>query len=328
MLNMTCPCTVVALGEAMLRLTTRVGDRLDQVGELGVHVAGSEANVAVGLAHLGVDVAWLSRVPATPLGRRVIADLRGAGVDVANVRWAGPDARLGLFFAEAGLEPRATRVWYDRRGSAFAQMTPDDLDADVLSGAEWALVSGITPALGASARALAERFVNEARSRGVDVCVDVNYRAQLWSALEARAALDPLLGQAGLVVCARADAERVFDLQGSDSEIVRALRDRWCPRAEVVVLTLGERGCVAIDGDGQVLSQAAIPTSVVDPFGAGDAFVAGLLWGLIGGVDLAGALARGTAVAALKCTLRGDQARVDVGEVESLLRDGGVELMR
>jgi 2-dehydro-3-deoxygluconokinase len=318
---------VVTLGEAMLRLTTRLGDRLDQAADLEVQVAGSEANVAVALAQLGVDVAWLSRLPATPLGRRVAGDLAGAGVDVSHVRWAPAESRLGVFFAEAGVEPRATRVWYDRRGSAFTEMAPDELDAGVLAGAAWALVSGITPALGRLSHALTERFVAHARMQGAALCIDVNHRAQLWSAGEARIALEPLLRQAELVVCARADAERVFGLEGSDEAIVRALRTRCCPEADAVVLTLGERGCVALDGDGEALVQPAIPATVVDPFGAGDAFVAGLLWGLLRG-DLATALARATAVAALKCTLRGDQARVDAAEVESLLSDGRVELVR
>ncbi|MCW2984906.1 MAG: 2-keto-3-deoxygluconate kinase [Conexibacter sp.] len=317
----------MALGEAMLRLTTRLGDRLEQAGDLEVQVAGSEANVAVGLAQLGVDVAWLSRLPETPLGRRVAADLAGAGVDVAHVRWAPADTRLGLFFAEAGVEPRATRVWYDRRGSAFTEMAPDDLDPCVLAGAAWALVSGITPALGPMSHTMTERFVAQARAEGAAVCVDVNYRAQLWSPAEARAALEPLLRQADLVVCARADAKRVFGLEGSDEAIARALRTSCCPQADALVLTLGERGCIAVDGDGPALVQAAIPATVVDPFGAGDAFVAGLLWGLLRG-DLPSALARGTAVAALKCTLRGDQARVDPAEAESLLSDGRVELVR
>jgi 2-dehydro-3-deoxygluconokinase len=318
---------VVGLGEAMLRLTTRLGDRLDRAGELEVHAAGSEANVAVGLAHLGVDVAWLSRLPATPLGRRVVTDLAAAGVDVEHVCWADADERLGVFYADAGVEPRATRVWYDRRDSAFTRMTPEHLDADVLTGARWALVSGITPAVGAPARALTGRFVDEARAAGASVCIDVNYRVKLWSPEDARACLEPLLRRAQLVVCARADAERVFGLQGSDEEIVCALREGVCPEADAVVLTLGERGSVALAGTGPMLTQPAIPTTVVDPFGAGDAFVAGLLWGLLNG-DLQSALARATAVAALKLTLRGDQARVDPAEVESLLADGGMELVR
>jgi 2-dehydro-3-deoxygluconokinase len=318
---------VVALGEAMLRLTTRLGDRLDQATDLEVQVAGSEANVAVALAQLGVDVAWLSRLPATPLGRRVAGDLASAGVDVSYVRWAPAESRLGVFFAEAGVAPRATRVWYDRRASAFTEMAPDELDARVVAGASWALVSGITPALGPLSHALTERFVAQARAEGAALCIDVNYRAQLWSPDEARTALEPLLRQAALVVCARADAERIFGLEGSDEAIVRELRTRCCPEAHAVVLTLGERGCIALDGDGEALMRPAIPATVVDPFGAGDAFVAGLLWGLLRG-DLVSALARATAVAALKCTLRGDQARVDPAEVESLLTDGSMELVR
>jgi 2-dehydro-3-deoxygluconokinase len=321
------PRRVVTLGEALLRLTTHEGERLEDARELRVHVAGAEANVAAGLARLGVDVAWLSRLPKSPLGRRVAADMGVAGVDVEHICWAEDGSRIGIFYAEASAAPRATQVWYDRRDSAFAQMDPGELDERVLAGASWAVLSGITPALGASARSLADHFVSQARAHGVKVCLDVNYRANLWSPAEAQTALAPLIRAASVVVCGRADAERVFGLGGADIDVARLLQEAYCPEAELVVLTLGHRGCLTIDEAGTVLDQPSFPAEVLDPFGTGDAFVAGLIWGLLDGAPRE-AVARASAVAALKCTVRGDQARISAEEVESLLDHGPMGVVR
>jgi 2-dehydro-3-deoxygluconokinase len=295
---------LVALGETMLRLST--DSPLDRSGSLDVHVAGSESNVAVALAQLGWETAWFSALPSTPLGRRVADELRGAGVDVSAVRWADdPDARMGLFFVEHAPPPRRTSVWYDRAGSAASKLGPGDLDPDLLEGAAYALVSGITTGLGAGPRALALRFVDEARARGAKVCVDVNYRAKLWSADEAAPVIAELVADADVVVCGAHDADVVWGIGGDRRDAVVHLRRTRAPAAELVVLTTGSDGAVASLADGTVVEQPAYPTTVVDRVGAGDAFVAGLLWGLEehGGSE---ALRAGALAAALKCTMRGD----------------------
>jgi 2-dehydro-3-deoxygluconokinase len=324
--------TVVTLGEAMLRMTPADGLRLERTNRLEAHVAGAEANVAAGLAHLGVDVAWLSQVPDTPVGRRVINDLAAAGVDVTRVRRVA-DGRLGIFYAEAATPPRPARVWYDRRGSSFSEMRGLEPDDAALEGARWAVVSGITPALGTAAQALTMSLAAAAAKHGAALCVDVNYRALLWPAEQARRTLLPLLQMADLVVCARRDAERLFGQHGSDAEVARGLAGALGAGGRRVVLTVGARGSVAVDRDGTIVEQAAFPAEVVDRFGVGDAFVAGLLSGLLDGdgdgdEDLPTALERAAAVAALKCTLAGDQAHVRLDDVQLLLAGGAPGVVR
>src|SRR4051812_3803498 len=112
---------VVALGEAMLRLTAPGGERLRRAAELSVHPAGAECNVAVALARVGASVAWVSALPDSPIGRRVADEVSGAGVDVGAVSFF-EGARLGLFFVDAGTPPRPTSVVYDRTGSAFTTL--------------------------------------------------------------------------------------------------------------------------------------------------------------------------------------------------------------
>ena len=303
---------IVTLGEAMLRLTAPRGERLESAANLHAYVAGAEANVARTLARLGLPAVWLSAVPTSPVGERILRDLRGDGVDISFV--ARPNkGRVGLFFAEQADPPRGTRVWYDREGSAFARMS--EFDEQALVGASFAVVSGITPALGPRTRKLAESFAAAARGAGAELCIDVNYRSLLWSARAARRGLSALLAEADVVVCAERDARAVLDATGEAEEIVRGIAERWAPRASVVVLTRRERGSLLLAGQ-KVIEQPAIEVgSVLDSFGAGDAFLAGLLWGLWNGAAAADALKAGATLASMKCTLAGDVASISATEL-------------
>lgn len=302
----------------MLRLSPPDRGRLRAADELAAHVAGSEANVAAALASLGVEVAWISALPDSPLGSRVAATLAQAGVDLRFVEWE-PDGRLGLFFVEFGAAPRPTAVWYDRVDSSFARMCAYDRSA--LEGARFAVVSGITPGISERASALTDAFVADARDRGAELCVDVNYRRRIWAPPAARRRLAPLLELADVVVCSRRDAADVFGVEAElDADAALALREQFAPEARAVVLTLGARGCVAVEGS-SVFVQTASQATVVDRIGAGDAFVAGLLWGLLADEGLANSLPLATALGALACTVHGDQALFTPAEVRAVAAD-------
>ena len=114
---------LVTVGEAMLRLSVRPGDLLQDADVFNVHVAGSEANVAYAAARVGLDAAWVSALPDHPLGRRIATTLTAGGVDTSLVRWVA-DGRLGLYFVELGIPPRPTTVIYDRAASTMAMAAP------------------------------------------------------------------------------------------------------------------------------------------------------------------------------------------------------------
>jgi 2-dehydro-3-deoxygluconokinase len=308
---------IVTLGEAMLRLTAPLGERLEAASRLRSHVAGSEANVARTLARLGVPVRWVSALPSSPLGERIVRELMASGVDTSHVLRPG-GGRVGLFFVEQGSPPRASRVWYDRAGSAFSAM--DELDERALDGASFAVVSGITPALGARSRRLADSFAAHARAAGARLCLDVNYRQMLWTKAQARKGLAGLLAQADVVVCSERDARAVFGATGSAAELAPRFAERWAPHASLVAVTRGEHGSVLVAG-GELIEQPAHAVTVVDRFGAGDAFLAGLLWGLWSGIAHAQALRAATMLAALKCTLLGDVAQLGAEELMAALGD-------
>lgn len=310
--------TVLTFGEAMLRLVSRPGTRLAQAAALDVHVAGSEANVAALLAQLGLDARWASRLPTGPLGRRVERELAGLGVRTDAVQWT-EHGRLGLFFAEAGAGSRPATVLYDRARSAFADI--DGVADDLADGADFVHLSGITPALGAGPAAATEQLAGLAERAGARLSFDVNFRATLWSAEAARAALTPLAARADVVFCAERDARAVFALDGDEADVLAGLAG-LAPRASLVVLTRGADGCMARDAEGVHHGASAAPTAVLDPFGMGDALVAGVLWGLLRD-DVPLALRAGVELAALKATLYGDLVQLVPGELAQRLQHHG-----
>lgn len=299
----------------MVRLTPALGETLESAAGLRVHVGGAEANVCAGLSHLGVSTAWISRLPANPLGRRIVEAVRAAGVATDAVLWA-PEGSAGVMFLQPGAAPRAGEVLYYRRHSAFAAIDPDAVPWSVLDGARVVHLTGITPALGDRPRDLVVRAIAEARGRQVLVSFDVNYRATLWSHTAAREALEPVLGGLDIVFVNDRDARSVFELRGEADTVARALRDRL--RCRVLVLTCGEAGAVAADAE-TVVRQPAFRAEVVDRVGRGDAFAAGFLYGYLSRGTTNG-LRFGAALAALKQTYSGDFCRATLRDVDAVLR--------
>lgn len=315
--------SVVTFGEAMLRLTVPEHGRLRDVARFQVDVAGAELNVAVALANLGVATSWISAVPDSPIGRRVESAAADSGVEISSVtRVAG--GRLGVFFVEYGVAPRSISVWYDRRDSAFAQVETFDLRP--LAGADFAVISGITPGLGERSALATREFLDAAKANAAQICIDVNYRERLWTTAEARQSLGVLLRESDVVVCSARDARRVFGCDGPDEEVLLQLHRTWCPAARVVALTVGAEGALGW-AEGVSQRQPAFRTEIVDRFGAGDAFTAGLLWGLMSG-DLTRALRAGAALASLKCSVQGDQARFSTRELEAVMDDASSQITR
>ncbi len=317
------PAQVVGVGEALIRLTPHGGDPLEVAATLAAHVGGAEANVCASLAHQGVRTAWISRLPANPLGRRIAVAIRAHGVDVRGIVWA-PKGRAGVMFVQPGVGPRASEVFYYRRDSAFAEIDPDDVDWAMLDGARVVHLTGITPALSAGASRLTARAIAEARRRGARVSFDVNYRATLWDPEPARARVEPLLRNLDLVILNDRDAATVFGQRGEPERVARRLRSRF--RCAVLVLTLGPAGALAVDASG-ARRQPAYPTEIVDRIGRGDAFVAGFLYGYLAR-GIADGLRYGAAMAALKQTYHGDVCLATPEAVQAVLRGDSETLRR
>ncbi|MFG2107188.1 sugar kinase [Micromonospora chersina] len=289
---------LLTFGEALVSL--RSTGPLTAGGALTPHLAGAEANVAIGLARLGHRAAFAGRVSDDELGAFLLRQLRAEGVDVTHVV-RDPERPAGLMFLERRTAD-LTRVLYQRAGSAGSALGVDDLRPALAAGARVLHLTGITPALSDRAREAAAWAAETAVRAGTLVCLDVNHRAKLWSRDDARAVLTPLAGHASVVV-ASADELDLVGAPGADEETLAA--GLLARGVSTVLVKLGGDGARAYTAEGR-RQAAALPVTAVDTVGAGDAFTAGYLSGHLDGLDLAGRLRRAVTLGAFAVAGHGD----------------------
>ena len=322
------PYDVVTLGETMLRLTPPNFRRLEQTASLDLEVGGTESNVAIGLARLGLKTLWLSRLTDNALGRLIANTIAAQRVDTSRIVWTDED-RIGVLFFEMGTAPRGSRVLYDRRQSAVSRMQQGDLPTDLFQpgGARLLHTTGITLALGTALTYTAHHALYLAKTAGWLVSFDFNYRHLLWEPTAARQGCETYAKAADILFVPRSDACTLFNLDPAMTaeEILQVLAQAY-PQA-TIALTLSSEGAIGCQPDGTVVRQAAFPTEEVERLGGGDAFAAGFLYGYLTTSDAAQrlplALRWGTAAAALKYTIPGDAPLIDRHEIETLLQQGG-----
>lgn len=314
---------MVTLGESMLRLTPPDHQRLEQATSFQVNVSGSELNTAWGTARLGLRTTWVSRLVDNPMGRMIANKAREMGVDVSHVQWAS-DGRIGLYYCEMGASTRASRVYYDRKGSAISQMKPGTVNWEgILEGAKVFHVSGITPALSADCQAVTEEAIRIAKEAGLLVSLDMNYRSRLWSPTEARDCIGALLHDVDILLTTSDDTSIVFGVDGEPADIARKFVEQY--GLKVAALTIreapsvlrGKWSSVAVTDDGQTCaSSAKIDLELIDRIGSGDAYDAGFLYGFLTG-DVAKAVRYGDAMSAIKHSIPGDNAWITLKEIEA-----------
>ena len=316
---------VATFGEIMLRLSPPGKEILFQSPRLAAVFGGGEANVAVSLAVLGHRSRWISVVPANPVGEAALRELRRYGVGTDFVVRGG--RRLGIYFAEPGANERASQVVYDREGSGVAEAKPGDIDwPSALAGMDAFHISGITPALSASAAALSLEAVRAARAKKMAVSVDLNFRAKLWKyGRPAPEVMRELVAYADLLVGNEEDCQKALGIgAGADTaagridlkayEALTAKVMAEFPNLSRVAVTLRESFSADWNGWSAVLRNRseflAGPShdirAIVDRIGTGDAFAAGLIHGLAGSKTDAEALEFAVAASALKHSIPGD----------------------
>jgi len=328
---------IVTFGETMIRLSPPDYLRLEQTAALNLSAGGAELNVAAGVARLGHTSAYLSRLPSNPLGRLVANKARELGVDVSHMLWTD-DERMGLYFVEFGAAPRPTRVYYDRKESAFAHIQPGMVDwADVLRGVRIFHVGGITPALSTSVFEVQKEAMIAAHEAGCLVSYDVNYRAALWTVDEARKVQLPLMEHVDILITSLPDQPNVTELMsglaGDDpAEMARLVAEKFGFRAVLVTMrkSLSARrasvGSLAFARN-QVYTDRRYEVETVDPLGGGDACVAGFLSGYLED-DIQLGVRLGNAFSALQQTAPTDLPWPTRAEVESLIFEGGSSMRR
>lgn len=291
---------IVTLGESLGIVRGRGIGSFEQVHAAAVSTGGAEGNVAIGLARSGVSVSWLGRVGDDPLGRRVLRDLRGEGVDVSAI--VDATAATGLILRSTP-SPGRTTVHYYRSGSAGSLLSPTDLSLLDIPAATLLHLTGITPALSGSAAAAVDEAIDVARSASVPVSFDVNHRARLWGAERAIPALRALVARASLLFAGLDEARLLIsDAEATPEQAATALAELG-PRE--VVITLGAGGALAV-ADGRVVRRGALPIVPIDTVGAGDGFVAAYLAECAAGAALEKRVEQGILAGGMCCLHPGD----------------------
>jgi 2-dehydro-3-deoxygluconokinase len=333
---------VVTFGEVMLRLKSPGLERFFQSPALEATFGGAEANVAVSLANYGLHPVFVTALPRNVVADSALAELRGLGVDTQFVKRQGE--RMGIYFLEGGANQRASKVVYDRAGSSIASAKAGDFDWDrIFDGADWFHISGVTPAISASAAELSIASAKHARERGVTVSVDYNYRKNLWKyGKTAPEVMRELVSHAHVGIANEEDCQKALGIEIDadvdsgelDADKYRTLAEKVLkafPNLQQQVITLRESRSADVNGWSALLhngkdffhSRQYEITDIVDRVGAGDSFSGGLIYGLLVLNDPQRALEFATAASCLKHSIIGDYNRVSVAEVEDLMKGGG-----
>ena len=333
---------VITFGEIMLRLKSLGLERLLQSPALEATFGGGEANVAVSLANFGMDAAFVTVLPDNDIGQACVGELRRFSVDTSLIR-TGP-GRMGIYYMETGSNQRASKVIYDREYAAVAIAQPGSIDWDaVFSGAGWFHISGITPALSATAAELSLEAVKAARRLGVKVSIDLNYRKKLWKyGKSAQEVMSELTRYADVLVANEEDVQKSLGIS-NDADVTSGSLDREAyaylakkvlaayPNVEKIAITLREshsadrNGWAAClyNGEAFLVSRRYEIDDITDRVGGGDSFAAGLIYGLDAYKDDRRALEFAVAASCLKHSIPGDFNRVSVSEVETLMGGDG-----
>jgi 2-dehydro-3-deoxygluconokinase len=327
----------VTFGEIMLRLKAPGCERLLQSPLLEASFGGGEANVAVGLARFGMDVAYVSVIPDNAIGDACIGELRKQGVDTSLIVRKGK--RLGLYFLEPGANQRPSKVIYDRDNSAIAEAQSGDIDWDtVFDGAAWFHITGITPALSISAAELSLEAVNKAKEKGVTVSCDLNFRKKLWQyGKSAPEVMGELAQYVDIAVANEEDCQQSLGIEVEidvesgrlEPEKYRGLTEKVLslfPNMEKIAITMREShsadyngwSAVLNTGDEFLVSRKYEIHDIVDRVGSGDAFASGLIYGLSSLATDREALDFAVAASCLKHSIPGDLPLLSVDEVKAL----------
>ena len=331
---------IVTFGELMLRLAPEGYLRFVQSEKYQATFGGAEANVAVSLANYGMDVAFVSKLPAHEIGQSAVNSLRKFGVDTSKIVRGGE--RVGIYYCEKGASQRPSKVIYDRAYSSIAMAEKSDFDWDkIFDGVEWFHFTGITPALSDGMAEICVEACKKAKEKNITVSCDLNFRKKLWSKEKAGQVMGELCQYIDYCIANEEDAKDVFGIEADNTDIyggkldregyisvAKKLTDRF--NFKGVAITLRESKSAndndwsgMLYTDGKAVFSKKYSMHIVDRVGGGDSFGGGLIYALLNGKSTQEAIEFAVAASALKHSIEGDYNRVGVAEVEKLAGGDG-----
>jgi 2-dehydro-3-deoxygluconokinase len=333
---------IVTFGEIMLRLAPPGFEKFLQTARFVATFGGGEANVAVSLAQFGMPSVYVTALPENPIADAAVAELRRFGVDTSRiVRGKG---RLGIYYLEGGANQRPSKVIYDRAGSAIAIAKPGDIRWDeVFADAGWFHITGITPAISATAAELSLESVQKARAMGLKVSCDLNYRKNLWKyGKSASEVMRELVKYVDIAIANEEDVQMALGIQAEvdvhSGSLDRAQYEKVTakvldayPAMQAIAITLRESKSASHNGWSACLNDRKAflvsrhyeITHIVDRVGGGDSFAAGLIYGMLSLPSHQDALEFAVGASCLKHSIPGDFSYVTVDDVKALLKSGG-----
>jgi 2-dehydro-3-deoxygluconokinase len=326
---------IVTFGEIMLRLEPEYYYRFIQAEKFAATYAGGEANVAVSLANFGMDVKYITKLPTNEIGQAALNAIRKFGVNTDGILRGGD--RIGIYFLEKGASQRPSKVIYDRENSAIATAGRKEFDWNsIFEGVEWYHFTGITPALGDNIAEICLDACKAARSKGITVSCDLNYRKNLWNRKKAGKVMAELMEYVDVCIANEEDANDVFGIKADNTDIsggkidiegyksvAKQLLDRFSFRSVAITL----RGSISANDNnwaGMLYNGSEFYFSknylihIVDRVGGGDSFGGGLIYGMMNNYEPQAALEFAVAASCLKQTIEGDFNQVSLDEVNKL----------
>lgn len=326
---------VVSLGELLLRLTPPDYERFLQAKSFNINYGGAEANVALALSNFGIDSHFITQLPNNDLGKAAANYLKGYGVKTDNICFKGE--KLGTYFLEKGLSLRPSKVIYDRKNSAICSIKPCDFDFDkIFQQADWFHISGITPVLSKECTEFTKIVVNEAKKRNIKISLDLNYRSQLATIEEYEKIMDEILPNIDLCIGwlssiegnsnnhkvadfakEKFDEKRFLNIFSKMSEkyniqyLATTLRENFSASRNAISAIIYENN--------KIFKSDRYEFDILDRVGAGDAFAAGLIYGIISNNHIEKTLNIAVASAAMKHTINGDSNITNIKELSSLV---------
>src|SRR5699024_6394214 len=323
---------IITFGEILLRLSTSVGERINQASSFDLHYGGAEANVGISLANFGYDVYFVSKIPENLLGSGAEAYLKSKGIKTKFLIRGG--RRLGLYFLEAGTGERQSQIIYDRYNSSVSQLKIEELNLEeIFENADFYHISGVTPALSPELRELTILSLKKAKEKGVKTSFDFNYRTKLWSQAKAGAEIKSFLPYIDICSCNELDAVNLLGIKKVKQSFVPKQKLTYYyekitelyPNIQVLFSTV--RNVISSSNNqlqGYLYMNKKIYKSrkhninpIVDRIGSGDAFISGIIAGLLEEKEPQEIINFGTTTAALKHTIKGDASDFTIEEINT-----------
>ncbi|TBN03665.1 sugar kinase [Hyunsoonleella flava] len=325
---------IVTFGEVMMRLSPPGYAKFSQATSLDIDYGGGEANVAIALAYMGMKACHVTRLPDNLVGKSATQYLRQHWIDTDHILYG--DTRMGLYFLEKGAVHRSSEVVYEREDSAFSKIEPEMIHwEDILEGADWFHWTGITPAISRGAARACLRAIQVANFMGIMVSGNIHSRKSLWKyGLSKQDIIPDLVSGSNVVIASTYDMYNIFGIGKPEADFetsAKTLQETFPLIQKVVdkdreVLSASHNRIKGKMWNGSELLTTPFydVTHVIDRVGTGDAYAAGLIYGLVNHKEDEVALKFGAAACALKHTVEGDANMVSNQEVTRLVEGNGL----